>query len=74
MHSMRVTIEIDANELSKIQKITGQKKKSPAISQALSTYLRQQQKQRFIEKALSGGTDFALTNEELEARDQYEAR
>jgi hypothetical protein len=71
---MRVTIDIDANALSRIQTITGQKKKSPAISQALSTFLRQQQKQRFIEKALSGGTDFALTNEELEASDQYETR
>ena len=71
---MRVTIEIDANELVRIQKLTGQKKKSPAISQALTAFLRQQQRERFIEKVLSGATDFALTNEELEARDRYETR
>jgi hypothetical protein len=33
-----------------------------------------QERQKFIERALSGQTDFALTNEELEARDVYEAR
>ncbi len=71
---MRITFEIDANELKKIQKITGQKKKSPAISHALTDFLRMQERQEFIEKALAGKTDYALTNEELEARDVYETR
>mgnify|MGYP001563241898 CR=1 FL=1 len=71
---MRVTVEVDASELKQIQKLTGQKKKSPAISHALSEFIRQQQKRRFIERALSGQTDCAVTNEELEARDLYEAR
>ncbi|MBI3850475.1 MAG: type II toxin-antitoxin system VapB family antitoxin [Verrucomicrobia bacterium] len=69
---MRVTIEVDATELKQIQQITGQKKKSPAITQALSAFIRQQQKRQFIERALSGQTDYRLTNEELEARDLYE--
>jgi len=68
---MRITIEIDASELKKIQQLTGQKKKSPAVSRALADYLRIQQKQRLIERALTGATDFSLTNEELEARDLY---
>ncbi len=71
---MRVTIEVDASDLDKIQKLTGQKKKSPAISQALAEFVRQQQKRQFIERVLSGETDYALTNEELEARDVYEPR
>jgi Arc/MetJ family transcription regulator len=70
---MRITIDIDASDLKAIQKTTGQKKKSPAISQALAEYLRMQEKKRFIEKALTGETDFSLSNEELEARDVYEA-
>ncbi|MSU20871.1 MAG: hypothetical protein EXS30_05700 [Pedosphaera sp.] len=70
---MRITVDIDAAELKQIQKITGQKKKSPAVSQALSEFLRHQQRQKFIERAISGDTDFALTNDELEARDIYEA-
>ena len=71
---MRITIEVDAKELNKIQRITGEKKKSPAIVQALSRFLRQQQRQEFLERALSGQTDFSLTNDELEALDIYETR
>jgi len=70
---MRITIEIDANNLKKVQKITGQKKKSPAISRALADFLRMRERRAFIEKALAGQTDYPLTNEELEARDVYEA-
>ena len=71
---MRITLEIDAAELKQIQKATGLKKKSPAVSRALSDYLKMQQRQQLIERALAGKTDFALTNEELEARDVYETR
>ena len=71
---MRITFEIDAKELKQIQKITGQKKKSPAISRALSDFLRMRERRAFIEKALAGQTDYPLTNEELEARDVYETR
>jgi Arc/MetJ family transcription regulator len=71
---MRITFEIDANELRQIQKITGQRKKSPAVSRALADYLRMRERRSFIEKALAGQTDYALTNEELEARDAYETR
>ncbi len=70
---MRITIDVDASELRRIQKITGQKKKSPAVSQALTEFLKLQERQKFIERAVSGQTDFSMTNEELEARDVYEA-
>ena len=71
---MRITVDIEASELRRIQKVTGEKKMSPAVSRALSEYLKLQERQKFIERALSGQTDFALTNEELEARDVYETR
>ena len=70
---MRITIEVDDRDLRQIQKFTGQKKKSPAVTQALSEYLRQRERAAFVERALSGQTDFTLTNDELEARDVYEA-
>jgi hypothetical protein len=66
---MRVTFEITANDLKQIQKIIGQKKKSPAISRALADFLRMRERQAFIEKALAGQTDYALTNDDLEARE-----
>jgi Arc/MetJ family transcription regulator len=71
---MRITVDIEAKELRRIQKITGLKKKSPAVSRALAQFLRQEARRRFLERALTGKTDFALTNEQLEARDVYEAR
>jgi len=71
---MRITVDIEASELRRIQKVTGQKKMSPAVSRALSEFLKLQERQKFIERALSGQTDFALTNEELEAGDVYETR
>jgi Arc/MetJ family transcription regulator len=71
---MRITIELDEENMRQIQKITGQKKKSPAVSRALAEFVQQHQRRKFIERALSGQTDFSLTNEELEARDTYEAR
>lgn len=71
---MRITFDIDANDLKAIQKLTGQKKKAPAISQALADFLDMQERRAFIEKALSGRTDYPLTNDELEALDVYETR
>jgi len=72
--SMRVTIEIPAKDLQQIQKLTDQKKKSPAVTRALSEFIRLHQKRRFLERVLSGRTDYALTNQQLEDQDVYEAR
>jgi hypothetical protein len=74
VRNMRITFEIDANDLKQIQKITGEKKKSPAISHALMDYLQMQKRRSLVERALTGQTDYPLTNEELEARDVYETR
>jgi hypothetical protein len=71
---MRITVEIDAIELRQLQKVTGQKKKSPAVTQAVTQFLKLQERQKFIERVLSGQTDFSLTNDELEAHDVYETR
>jgi len=58
-----------ANDLKQLQKITGQKKKSPAIRHALADFLRMRERRAFLEKALAGQTDYALTNDDLEACD-----
>jgi Arc/MetJ family transcription regulator len=71
---MRITIEIDADDMIRIQKITGRRKKSPAVSQALAEFLKLRERREFIERVLAGKTDFSLSNEQLEARDRYETR
>jgi Arc/MetJ family transcription regulator len=70
---MRITVEIDEKALRRIQKLTGQKKKSPAVTQAIQSFIRQQERRALVERALSGQTDFSLTNDDLEARDVDEA-
>jgi Arc/MetJ family transcription regulator len=67
---MRSAIEIDADDMIRIQKITGKKKKSPAVSQALTEFLKLRERQEFIGRVLAGKTDFSLSNEQLEARDR----
>ena len=71
---MRFTIEIDAEDMNRIQKITGKKKKSPAVSQALTEYLRLRERQEFIGRVLTGKTNYSLSNKQLEGRDLYETR
>jgi Arc/MetJ family transcription regulator len=71
---MRITIEIDGKYLSRIQKLTGERKKSPAVSRALAEYLKWQERHQFVARVLAGKTDFSMTNEDLEARDIYETR
>jgi hypothetical protein len=65
--SMRVTIAIEADDLSEIQRVTRQKDGSSAIRQALAEFLHEAQKKQFLKRVLSGRTDYTLTNEEMEA-------
>lgn len=71
---MRVTFEIAAEDVQQILEITHEKKKSPAINRALTEFIRLHRKRQFLERALSGQTDYGLTNQEIEAQDIYEAR
>jgi putative antitoxin of VapBC-like toxin-antitoxin system len=66
---MRITIEIDSHKLRQIQKLTGEKKNSAAISRALADFLRMRRRQELIDRALAGETDYALTNDALEVLD-----
>ena len=63
---MRVTVEIDEKKLASILKWTHQPKKSPAVSQALEEYLVQKERQAFLDRVMSGQTDYAATNDEVE--------
>ena len=71
---MRITIEIDAKSMRRLQKLTGKSKKSPAVSEALGAYLAHEERRALIGRALAGKTDFPMSNEQLEARDVYDAR
>ena len=70
---MRITVEIDDRDLASIQKATGISKRSPAIRQALRSYLRDLEKRRFLRQILDGKSDYSLTNDELEAMGTYDS-
>ena len=70
---MRLTIDIDAALLQRLQKATGQRKRSPAVREALQRYLREREKRELLAKVLRGESDFAMTNEELEKLASYDS-
>ncbi|HJP31714.1 MAG TPA: type II toxin-antitoxin system VapB family antitoxin [Candidatus Latescibacteria bacterium] len=70
---MRITVDIDANQLKEIQLATGQHKKSPAIRQALDEFVAERRRRQFLSKVMDGRTDYSLTNDQLEARASYDA-
>ena len=69
---MRITVDIDEKDLSRIQKITGIHKRSPAVRHALRAYLRETERKRFLQHILAGKSDYSLTNAELEAMGIYD--
>lgn len=69
---MRITIDIDETDLAKIQKVTGIKKQSPAVRQALKDFLELTRRRRFLKGVLEGKTDYSQTNETLEASSLYD--
>ncbi len=69
---MRLTIEIDDKSLAEIQRNTGIRKKSPAVSRAIEAYLHDQRRRQFLAKVAGGHTDYGLTNDEVEALASYD--
>jgi hypothetical protein len=64
---MRITVDIDENDLGRLQKLTGKKKKATAIQAALEEYLRMQRVEDIVRAVREGRVDYGTTNEEIEA-------
>ena len=70
---MRITVDIDEKQLTAIRRATGQRKKSPAIRQALDEFVEERRRKRLLRKGLDGRTDYSLSNDELESLGTYDA-
>ena len=70
---MRITVDIDEMQLREIQQATGQRKKAPAIRQALDEFVTERRRKRFLSKVMEGRTDYAASNEDLEGTASYDA-
>jgi hypothetical protein len=64
---MRITVEIEDSKIEAIQKWTKERKKSPAVAQALDEFIEQRQRQEFLAKIMAGETDYRASNDELES-------
>ena len=70
---MRITVELDENDLASVHRATGIRKHSPAVRQAVADYVKDLEKKRFLRCVMDGKSDYAMNNEELEARDTHDA-
>ncbi|MCF6313817.1 MAG: hypothetical protein L3J39_15335 [Verrucomicrobiales bacterium] len=65
---MRVTVEIEDHMMEQVIEETCEKKKSPALAMALGEFLQNRKKQKFLRRILSGATDYAASNDEVEEK------
>ncbi|MDD2710409.1 MAG: type II toxin-antitoxin system VapB family antitoxin [Verrucomicrobiae bacterium] len=66
---MRITVDVDEATLKSIMQLTGEKKKSPAISKAVVEYVNRKKAREFGRLMREGAFDYPVTNEEVEKRD-----
>ena len=71
---MRITVDIDENDLRKIQEATGLRKRSPAVRRIVADYVRGLEKKEFLRKVMDRRTDYPLTNKALEKLGAYDPR
>ena len=66
---MRITVDIDDAILTELLKLTGEKKRSPAVSKALVEFVKRRKARQLGRLLREGAFDYPLTNEEIEGRD-----
>ncbi|MFZ9936759.1 MAG: type II toxin-antitoxin system VapB family antitoxin [Luteolibacter sp.] len=68
---MKITIDIEDDVLQEAMRITGERKKGPAVVKAAKEYIRRQMAREFGRKLMEGEFgDYPLTNEEIEDFDR----
>ncbi|MBI4026038.1 MAG: type II toxin-antitoxin system VapB family antitoxin [Verrucomicrobia bacterium] len=66
---MRITVDIDQTILAAVMELTGEKKKSPAISKAVVEYVKRTRARDFGRLIMEKAFDYRTTNEEIERQD-----
>ena len=68
---MKITVELPDSELAEICRVTGEKKKGPAIRKLVGDALQMKRRQRLAEKFISGEWGVELKGlEEADAADR----
>jgi hypothetical protein len=63
---MRITVDIAEKDLKELLKLTGEKKKSSAISKGISELIKRRKAAEFGRLMREGAFDFEFTNDEIE--------
>jgi Arc/MetJ family transcription regulator len=63
---MRITVDIDEGVLDELVKLTGETKKSPAVSKAVVEFVRRKKAREFGKMLREGAFDFTVTNDDVE--------
>ena len=66
---MRITVDIEDNDLSELLKLTGEKKKSSAVNKVVVDYLKRKKAKQFGLLLREGHFDIDFTNEDVERGD-----
>ena len=67
---MRITIDIDDSILAEVEKITGEKKRSPAVARIVEEFVKRAKAREFGRRLREGAFDYPVTNEEVEGLDR----
>jgi Arc/MetJ family transcription regulator len=68
---MRITIDIEEELLEEAMRLTGEKKKGPAVVKAAQEFIRRHMASEFGRKLMEGEFgDYPMTNDEIEAFDR----
>ena len=67
---MRITVDIDKATLRDLAQITGERKKSPAVAEAVTEFVNRRKAREFGRLLREGAFDYPATNDEIEAADR----
>lgn len=67
---MRITIDIEESVLQEVERITGEKKRSPAVARIVEEYVKRAKSKEFGRQLREGAFDYPLTNDEIEGLDR----
>ena len=65
---MRITVDLDEKTLKGIKSHTKMSKTSPAISFVVLDWLKQQERNAFLDNNINNPPGYSMTNEELERK------
>jgi len=64
---MRITVDIEEDEVNELMALTGEKMKSPAVAKAVEMYIKRARAKEFGMLIREGHFDYPSTNDEIEA-------